>query len=121
MTLVLRRFRPPPPLGLRRFGPDARLAALAELFPAAPLPVAIGPPGPAGAQGAPGPQGPMGQPTRIDFANAATWIAAHSLGRVPVVLAYLASGEWVAADTTVTSFNLTVVHAQPQSGFVLLV
>ena len=118
MTLVLRRFRPAPPLGLRRFGPDGRLAALAELFPAAPLPVAIGPPGPAGAQGAPG---PAGQPTRIDFVAAATWIAAHSLGRVPMAIAYLASGEWVVADTTVTSFNLTVTHAQPQSGFVLLV
>ena len=120
MSLVLRWRVPEPPIVTRWRGP-AGIAAAVTRRPLAPIAAVIGPPGPAGAQGVPGPQGPQGQPTRIDFTNAATWIAAHSLGRVPVVLAYLNTGEWVAADTTVTSFNLTVVHAQPQTGFVLLV
>ena len=44
--LILRRFRPAPPLALVRFGPDASLPALAERSPAAALPAVIGPPGP---------------------------------------------------------------------------
>ena len=43
-VLVLRRFQPEPPLGLRRFGPDGRLSALAARVPAAAIPVAIAPP-----------------------------------------------------------------------------
>ena len=50
-VLILRRFRPEPPLLLRRFGPDGRLAALAERGAPSALPVVIGPPG-AGASGA---------------------------------------------------------------------
>ena len=129
MTLLLRRFRPPPPLTLRRIGPDARLAAL----PATPAPapvavaVAVGPAGAAGAagaagvSGATGAPGPAWQPSRFDFVNAATWIAAHSLGREPGVIVFLAGGEWVVGDVAATTINFTVTHAQPQTGFVLLI
>lgn len=43
-VLILRRFRPEPGLVLRRFGPDGRLAALAERAAGAAVPVAIAPP-----------------------------------------------------------------------------
>lgn len=43
-VLILRRFRPEPPLLLRRFGPDGRLSALAERAEGAAVPVAIAPP-----------------------------------------------------------------------------
>ena len=120
MSLVLRWRVPEPPIVTRWRGP-AGIAAAVTRRPLAPIAAVIGPPGAAGAQGVPGPQGPQGQPTRIDFTNAATWIAAHALGRAPAVLVYLASGELVLSDVAVTSFNLTVTHAQPQSGLVLLI
>lgn len=45
-VLILRRFRPEPPVLLRRFGPDGRLSALAERAEGAAVPVAIAPPVP---------------------------------------------------------------------------
>ena len=120
MTLLLRRFRPDPPLVLRRIGPDARLEALPATPAPAPAAVAVAI-GPAGVAGPPGVPGPVGQPQRIDFVATATWTAAHNLGRVPMAIAYLATGERILADLVLTTINLTVTHAQPQTGFVLLI
>lgn len=120
-VLILQRFRPEPALTLRRFGPDGRLAALAARGPAEALAVVVGPPGADGPPGAQGASGPAGQPTRFDFVSAATWIAAHGLGRVPAVLVHLASGEPVMADIVSTPSTVTVTHAAPLAGFILLI
>lgn len=72
-----------------------------------------------GMQGATGASGAGGSPTRVDFSSSGTWSHTHNLGRVPFVLAYLSDGRPLLADMTVTDFNLSVVHASPQSGFVL--
>ena len=113
--LILRRFRPEPPLVLRRFGPDGRLAALAAQDPLNPAVMVIGPPGAAGAQG------PAGATVRFDFTASATWIATHGLGRIPLVQVYLASGEAVLAEISATTTNITITHAVPQTGFALLI
>ena len=63
---------------------------------------------------------------RIDalFVLAATWILPHSFGRVPMVQVFLGAagsgGEEVIADVAATSATITVTHASPQSGFVLI-
>jgi hypothetical protein len=116
--LKLRRFRPAPPLSLRRFGPDGRLSALAPVQTPSPIAAVVGPPG---AQGEQGLQGVQGAPQRIDFSSAATWIAAHGLGRSPAVLVYLTTGERVLADYVATPINVTVTHAQARAGFILLI
>lgn len=59
-------------------------------------------------------------PTRFDFASAGTWIMTHGLGRMPMAFVYLANGELVIADEAATATTLTITHAQPQAGFVLL-
>lgn len=116
MALPIRlTVRPVQPVRLERL--PAQPIALERLSQAAPvmrLAGVVGPQGPAG------PQGASAQPQRIDFAGSATWSAEHGLGRVPGVLVYLASGERIVADEFATTFNFTITHAQPQTGFVLL-
>ena len=96
----------------------AQPIALERLSQAAPLLRLSGVSGP---QGPIGPQGQSAEPQRVDFVNVATWIAAHSLGREPGVIVYLEGGEWVVGNVVATAINFTVTHAQPQTGFVLLI
>lgn len=107
--------RPVQPLRIERF--PAQPIALERLSQAAPVLRLSGVTGP---QGPTGPQGQSAEPQRFDFVNAATWIAAHGLGREPGVAVYLANGEWVLANVVATPINFTITHAQPQSGFALL-
>ena len=73
------------------------------------------------AAGTQGPKGDSGtQPVRIDASNAATWILPHALGRVPMVQVFLASGELVISNVEADAAHVTVTHASPQSGFVLI-
>ena len=58
-------------------------------------------------------------PLRLDASLAATWTLPHTLGRVPTVQVYLASGEQVLTDLTATATTITVVFPSPQQGFVL--
>jgi microcompartment protein CcmL/EutN len=53
-------------------------------------------------------------------AAAATWIIAHSLGRLPSVTIYLNSGEEVDTDITATSTSVTVTFPAATPGFAIL-
>lgn len=68
-----------------------------------------------------GPPGPAGGVVRIDASLGATWTLLHPLGRVPAVQVFLAGGEAVAADVQAGPTQITVTHAAPRQGFVLLV
>ena len=116
MSLILRWRVPGRAIVTRWSGPDGMAEALTR-DPELPIAAIIGPPGPPGPQG---PQGPAGSPLRIDAALAATWILPHTLGRVPMVQVFLGSGEEVIADVAATSATITVTHASPQAGFVLI-
>lgn len=63
---------------------------------------------------------PLRTSTRIDFPLASTWIADHYVGREPFVEIFLATGEAVIADYFVDKCKVTVIHAQPQEGYVLV-
>lgn len=84
------------------------MAAAIERLPAATIAAVVGPPGPAGGV------------LRLDASLAATWSLPHSLGRVPVVQVFLASGEAVIADVEADFSQITISHATPREGFVLL-
>lgn len=75
-------------------------------------------PGVQGPQGAPGANG--AQPQRINASLGATWILPHSLGRVPLVQVFLGDGELVIADVSADATQITVTHASPRSGFVII-
>lgn len=113
MTLVLRWRIPKRAIVTRWSGPDGMAEALAR-DPEMPIAALVGPPGPQG------PQGPAGAPLRIDAPLAATWILPHSFAREPMVQVFLGSGEQVIADVSATPATVTVTHASPQSGFVLV-
>jgi hypothetical protein len=68
-----------------------------------------------------GPPGPAGGVLRLDAPFAATWTLPHSLGRVPAVQVFLVDGEAVAADVEAGPTQITVTHATPRAGFVLLI
>lgn len=119
MSLVLRWRAPDRAIVTRWRGPEGLAEALVR-DPAAPIAAIIGPPGPAGPTGATGPAGPAGAPLRIDAPLASTWILNHGLGRLPMAQVFLGSGEQVLADVDATSTTVTVTHASPQSGFVLV-
>lgn len=108
MSLVLRWRIPARRITARWRGP-AGMAAAIERAPDAPLAAIIGPPGPAGTV------------LRLDAPLAATWILPHSIGRVPAVQVFLADGEAVAADIAAGPAQVTVTHAVPRAGFVLLI
>jgi hypothetical protein len=74
-----------------------------------------------GEPGPPGDPGTIGAPLRIDASLASTWILTHSLGRIPAVQLFLATGEQVLTDTVVDNNTLTVIFATPQSGFVIII
>lgn len=108
MSLVLRWRIPERRIAVRWRGP-AGMAEPVARTPTLPLAAIIGPPGPAGGV------------VRIDSSLAATWTLSHPLGRVPAVQVFLASGEAVAADIQAGPTQITVTHATPRQGFVLLV
>lgn len=110
MSVVLRWRVPERALVTRWRGPDGLIEALAR-DSALPIAAIVGPPGP---------QGPAGSPLRIDAALAATWILAHPFGRPPMVQVFLNSGEQVIADVSANPSTITVTHANPQEGFVLV-
>ena len=116
--IALQRFFPPPRLALARIVAERNGVAIPGPTPPETLFALIGPPGPVGAAGGPG---PAGQPLRIDFTSAATWIAEHGLGRAPAVQVFLPGGEWIVADVSSTAINVTITHAQPHAGFILLI
>lgn len=116
MTLVLGWRVPDRAIVTRWQGPDGLAEAL-ERDPALAIAAIVGPPGPQGPQG---PQGPAGMPLRIDASLAATWILPHSLGHEPMVQVFLGSGEQVIADVSATASTVTVTHASPQEGYVLV-
>ena len=104
-------------------------AAIVRVFPPGEAPVVVeasasavvrvlsagtqGPQGVAGANGA--------QPVRIDASLGATWILPHTLGRVPLVQVFLTPGELVIADVSADANQITVTHASPRSGFVMII
>lgn len=112
MTMILRWRTPERPIVTRWRGP-AGMAEPLDRDPQMPVAAIVGPPGPPGS-GVPG-----AAPQRIDASLSATWILAHSLGRVPMVEVFLGAGEQAIADVSVTATTITVTHASPQSGFVL--
>lgn len=75
-------------------------------------------------QGNPGPQGPVGPSggfMRHDqLAPAATWIIAHTFGRVPNVGVYLPSGERVWTDFVASDTGVTVTFPSAETGFAIL-
>lgn len=115
MSLTLRWRLPPRRITKVWRGPFGMAQALAR---DASLPVAaiVGPPGPTGPQG---PAGAGSAPLRFDASLSATWVLAHSLGRVPTVQVYLSTGEPVLTDVVATSTQITVTFHNPQQGFVL--
>ena len=116
MSLILRWRVPNRAIVTRWSGPAGMTEALTRL-PETPIAALIGPPGPQGPQG---PQGPTGAPQRIDASLAATWILPHGFAREPMDQVFLGSGEQVIADVSATPTTVTVTHASPQSGFVLV-
>lgn len=108
-ALALRWRVPDPPIVTRWRGPAGMLTAV-QRKPEAPIAAIVGPSG--------GP-GPAGAPVRIDASLAATWILPHGLGRVPMVQAFLASGELIGADVVADASAITVTFGQPTAGFVL--
>ncbi len=116
MSLILRWRIPDRAIGTRWSGPEGMTEALAR-EPELPVAAIVGPPGPIGPQG---PQGPAGAPLRSDAALAATWILPHALARTPMVQVFLTTGEEVIADVAATATTITVTHASPQAGFVLI-
>lgn len=83
-----------------------------------------GPQGPQGVQGPAGPSGPAGgTPQKFDItAASASWIVYHGLGRIPAaVQAFLTSGELIHPDIIIDSQKITVVLANPSTGFLLAV
>lgn len=120
MTLVLGWRAPDRAIVTRWSGPEGMAEALAR-DPALPIAAVVGPPGPPGPQG---PQGPAGAPQRIDAATAATWILPHGLSRIPMVQVFIgdasSGGEDVIADVAATDTTVTITHASPQAGFVLV-
>lgn len=117
MTLVLGWRVPDRAIVTRWRGPDGLAEALVR-DPALEIAAIVGPPGP------PGPQGPAGTPLRIDASLAATWILPHAFGRAPMVQVFLGTagsgGEQVIADVSATASTVTVTHASPQQGYVLV-
>ena len=113
MSLILRWRVPGRAIVTRWRGPGGMAEALTR-DPELPIAAIIGPPGPQG------PQGPAGTPLRIDAALSATWILPHTFGRVPMVQVFIGSGEEVITDIAATSASITVTHAIPQAGFVLV-
>ena len=116
MTLILRWRIPKRAIVTRWSGPTGMAEDLTR-DPELPIAALIGPPGPQGQQG---PQGPAGAPQRINASLAATWILPHTIAREPMVQVFLGSGEQVIADVSATTTQITVTHASPQSGFVLV-
>lgn len=97
-------------ISVRLRGPEGGLAWLAAPGAADRVVAVIGPAGPPGS-GA----------LRIDVtAPAATWILPHPFGRVPMVQVYLASGELIGADVVASATTITVTHAAPLAGFVVI-
>jgi len=78
---------------------------------------------------APGPQGPKGDtgtssaPQKfIISASSATWIVYHALGRVPAaVQVFLTSGELIQPDIFIDTQKITVVLANPNTGFIMAI
>jgi hypothetical protein len=110
VSLTLRWRAPERRIGLRWRGP-AGMAAHLERHPLAPVAAIVGPPGP---------PGPDAAPLRLEAPPAATWVLPHSLGRVPTVQVFLASGEAVLTDVAATSTQVTVTFPSPREGFVLV-
>jgi hypothetical protein len=108
MTLILERFVPPFALVLERFGPDASIAALAQL----PLPSVAAVIGPAG---------DSGSISRVEQVPAlATWTINHNLGREVQPQVFGPGGIMLSAEVLRTSINqFKVLFDEPTSGFVL--
>jgi len=70
-----------------------------------------------GLQGLQGPQGPSGSGVLFTQASAAaTWTINHSLGRLPAAVNVVVGGQVVDADVSVSTSQIVVVFASPQSG-----
>jgi hypothetical protein len=108
VSLVLRWRLPERRITARWRGPGGMIEAVGR-EPATPIAAIVGPPGPAGGV------------LRLDAPLAATWILPHPLGRIPATQVYLADGEAVAADVEAGPSHITVTHAAPCQGFVLLI
>lgn len=108
MSLVLRWRVPDRRIAARWRGPAGMAEAL-DREPTAPVAAIVGPPGSGG------------EPLRLDAPLAATWTLPHPLGRVPLVQVFLADGEAVTADVQAGPTQVTVTHASPCAGFVLLI
>lgn len=111
-AFVLRLRENDPPISIAWRGPDDRVIALAQRGQYDAIAAVVGPPGPAG---------PSGGAFRVDVTAAATWIIPHSLGRVPGVQLFLATGEQVHSDVDADSTHVTVTFPAPVSGFALLI
>lgn len=120
MSMVLRWRVPDRAIVTRWRGPEGLADAVARA-PDLPIAAVIGPPGPTGATGA---TGPTGMPLRIDATLSSTWILSHGLGHIPMVQVFLdaagSAGEQAIADVEASATTITVTHASPQSGFVLV-
>jgi hypothetical protein len=107
MSLALRWRVPERRIVTQWRGPAGMIAAL-DRDPLGAIAAVIGPPGSGSS------------PLRRDASLAATWTLSHSLGRIPAVQVFLASGEAVLTDVAADSAQVTVTFASPQQGFVLL-
>ena len=74
-----------------------------------------------------GPQGPAAPPAvssglevRQDFPSG-TWIIRHAFGRRPAVAVYDATGAEMIADVEADETHATITHANPTTGFVVLI
>lgn len=114
---IVLRWRVPQRRIIVRWRGPAGMAEAIDREPATSLAAIVGPPGPAGGV------------LRLDAALAATWILPHPLGRVPAVQVFLTTGEIggemggeaVVADVQAGPAQITVTHAAPRQGFVLLI
>lgn len=49
----------------------------------------------------------------------ASWNITHSLGRIPKIDVYDSNGELIEGDVFVTQTNITIVFANPITGFII--
>lgn len=136
MTVILEFFIPPKPVDLVWFGTGSR--TLVQAWRADPAAIAVvigpagspGPEGPPGGQGAAGPEGPPGPAGPAGSGNSvrvnqtspsASWVIPHELGKSPIVQVFTTAGEQIDADVYASDTQVSVMFAQPTTGFVQLI
>lgn len=99
-------------------------ASIEVIVPTAPSLVELTSPGPQGPAGPQGPSGASGGASqKFDITvSSGTWIVSHGLGRLPyAVQVFLTSGEFIQPDISISTTQITVVLASPNTGFILAI